>query len=111
MKTQIGLVLWMYIANGFVTHASPDEAKAANDSRRLRPKSVCGTRDIVTTECRRPDEEDAFNHICFLFFFFLLLILNFSVHFIQVITCDNFARKFISLALGAFSPPSERRRT
>lgn len=41
------------------TYASPDEAKAAIDSRLLRPKRVCGTRDIVTTECRRPDDVDA----------------------------------------------------
>lgn len=41
------------------TYASPCEAKAANDSRLLRPKSVCGTREIVTTECRRPDDVDA----------------------------------------------------
>lgn len=42
------------------TYASPDEAKAANDSRLLRPNNVCGTRDIVTTECRRPDDVDAY---------------------------------------------------
>lgn len=42
------------------TYGSPDEAKAANDSRLLRPNNVCGTRDIVTTECRRPDDVDAY---------------------------------------------------
>lgn len=41
------------------TYASP-EANAANDSLLLRPNNVCGTRDIVTTECRRPDEVDAY---------------------------------------------------
>lgn len=35
------------------------EASAANDSLLLRPNIVGGTRDIVTTECRRPDEVDA----------------------------------------------------
>lgn len=34
-------------------------ANAANDSRLFRPNIVCGTRDIVTTECRRPDDVDA----------------------------------------------------
>lgn len=37
------------------------EANAANDSRLFRPNIVCGTRDIVTTECRRPDDVDACN--------------------------------------------------
>ena len=46
----------------FTTYASPVEAKAANDSRLLRPKSVCGTRVSVTTECRRPDEVDAYKN-------------------------------------------------
>lgn len=40
------------------TYASP-EANAANDSRLFRPNNVCGTRDIVTTECRRPDDVEA----------------------------------------------------
>lgn len=43
-----------------ITYASPDEANAENDSRLLRPNRVCGTRDIVTTECRRPDDVDAY---------------------------------------------------
>lgn len=29
----------------------PNAGKAAMDSRRPRPNSACGTRDIVTTEC------------------------------------------------------------
>lgn len=43
-----------------ITYASPEEANAENDSRLLRPNRVCGTRDIVTTECRRPDDVDAY---------------------------------------------------
>jgi len=33
---------------------APPIGKAAMDSRRLRPKRVVGTLEIVTTECRRP---------------------------------------------------------
>lgn len=40
------------------TYASP-EVNAANDSRLFRPNKVCGTRDIVTTECLLPDDVDA----------------------------------------------------
>lgn len=50
MKSKIVMV-------AFDTHAS--DAKAANDSRLFRPNSVCGTLDIVTTECRLPDDVDA----------------------------------------------------
>lgn len=36
------------------TLVGPAFGKAAMDSRRLLPKSVDGTREIVTTECLRP---------------------------------------------------------
>lgn len=55
----INFIKVLIVFECFVTYASPVEAKAANDSRRLRPNSVCGTRDIVTTECLRPLEVDA----------------------------------------------------
>lgn len=53
----------MKIVSCVNTYVSP-EANAANDSLLLRPNIVCGTRDIVTTECRRPDEVEAYrSHI------------------------------------------------
>lgn len=48
-----------------VTYLSPVEAMAANDSRLFLPNNVCGTRDIVTTECLRPDEVDAYEKMPF----------------------------------------------
>lgn len=100
----------------FTTYASPDEASAANDSRLLRPNNVCGTRDIVTTECRRPDDVDAYNIKCeWVIHLKWVCVCVPHLHHLAVddanFTCDNFARNAISLVVGAFSPPSDNRRT
>lgn len=68
------------------THRLPPPGYAATDSRRHRPNTVCGSFEIVTTECRRPDGAGA---------------------------CDSVARNSASLGVGPEpSPPrSDSRRT